>query len=135
MPNLSLETLIAKFLAPMPDGADSGYAHYSDLALQIAERGQSGSDVLMGLRSTVDDDRLRAIIFALASHPVEPMRLRTLLVAYLGDQRPLIVAEAVDGLAALDTRDAIGQVLALQDHPSPYVRGSVLRFMARLYPH
>jgi vesicle coat complex subunit len=104
------------------------------VALQIAERGQAGNDALIGLLSTADDDRLRAIIFALSSHPGEPMRIRNLLMDYLRDQRPLIVAEAVDGLAALDARDATEQVLALQDHPSPYVRGGVLRFMARLHP-
>lgn len=126
--------LIARFQAPPPDGEEPGYVYYSDLALRIADEGKAGNEALLRFHATADDDRLRAILFALASHPAEASRIRDLLLTYLDDTRPLIVAEAVDGLATLNQRDVTEQVLALQDHPSPYVRGSVLRFMSRLHP-
>jgi len=46
----------------------------------------------------------------------------------------MVVAEAVDGLCRLDEKNAVDRVLVLKEHPSPYVRGSVLRYIARLHP-
>ena len=65
---------------------------------------------------------------------MEHPSLRGILLSYLHDRRPLIVADAVDGLAFLGATDTADAILPLRTHPDPYIRGSVLRFISRLFP-
>ncbi len=139
--NLSLKELIDCFTELPLDGPEYATAYYQEVALLIAQQGTDGAAYLLGVLedSNLDTDRLRSALMALAQlqpehSPMEQQTLRHLLSQYLYDQRPLIIAEAVDELWRQNIKDARDAVLRLQAHPSPYVRGSVLRYISRLYP-
>jgi hypothetical protein len=110
---------------------------YEETAGLIAEYGQPGIDFLLKQVTQSDFSRLRAILTTLGNtspdHNLNP-GLGDLFRFYLQDERPLIVAAAIDGLQQQGCQDALNEVLALRNHSSPYVRGSVLRYMSRLYP-
>jgi hypothetical protein len=108
---------------------------YDEVAQYIAAQGASG---LFYLKNVVEEDRmdvpqLRAAIWILGLQEEDPW-YREKLQTLLEDPRDLIVAEAVDGLARIKARDLRDTILQLRDHPSPYVRGSVLRYMSKLFP-
>ncbi len=111
----------------------------SEVALAIAEHGQAGLDALLQRVYAADEDRLRGILLGLSSvkgnlREAYRPRLQSLLLSYLDDSRPDVVAEAVDALAYLDGKDARERVLPLLAHPSPYVVGSALRYLAKHFP-
>lgn len=140
--NLSLKEVIDRFSEPPLDGPEYAAVYYQEVALLIAQQGTDGTAYLLGVLedSNLDTDRLRSALMALTQlqpehSPRERQTLRQLLSQYLYDQRPLIIAAAVDGLWRQNIKDARDAVLRLQAHPSPYVRGSVLRYMSRLYPN
>ncbi|MBI4493456.1 MAG: HEAT repeat domain-containing protein [Chloroflexi bacterium] len=127
--------LVKRFREPPPGDPEYSTVHYEEVALTIRSRGQEGIDFLLGELPGADAARTRAALLALTYPPaVGQPRVRQTLLAYLQDERPLVVAEAIDGLAELGAEEALGQVRALRDHPSPYVRGSVLRFLRRISP-
>ncbi len=139
--DLSLKELIDRFSEPPLDGPEYATAYYQETALSIAQQGTDGAAYLLSVLedSNLDTDRLRSALMALTQlppehSPTEPRTLRQLLSQYLSDQKPLITAEAVDGLWRQNIKDARDAVLRLRTHPSPYVRGSVLRYMSHLYP-
>ncbi len=80
-----------------------------------------------------DEARLRAILFALTEPRLDDPILRDKFISYLQHESPLIVAEAVDSLRRQGDKAAVDQILGLRQHSSPYVHGSVLRFMAHLH--
>lgn len=106
-----------------------------DVAVQIAESGPSGVRFLISSISKATEWRLRAILLGLSAVKKPSTRLRTeicdIAKQFLHDDRPTIVAEAVDLLSHLDCTDACEVILELRRHASPYVVGSVLRYLAR----
>ncbi|HBE20390.1 MAG TPA: hypothetical protein DEG17_25000 [Cyanobacteria bacterium UBA11149] len=131
---LNLEELIARFQKPIIEEEDEEFLYYSELALLIEKQGEVGIAFLLDLLQNADTPKLVGILFALTETPPKDMQLNNLLITYLHDSRPMVIAEAINGLSRLGEKDNIDQVFALREHPSPYVRGSVLRFMARLDP-
>lgn len=115
-------------------GEEYPFLYYSEVALLIGEKGEAGITFLQSQMKDADSARLAGILFALTQPPQSDPALRDLLLDYLEDDRSMVVAEAVDGLCRLDEKNAVDRVLVLKEHPSPYVRGSVLRYMARLHP-
>ena len=92
-----------------------------------------------------NNNKTRAIIFGLTSSvrdnyllaPPKSERspeLVELLDRYLNHSDSMIVAEAIDGLNHLGVVDFKDRVMALRNHSSPFVRGSVLRYAANLLP-
>ena len=133
--DLDLERLIERFHAPAPDGQEYAYPYYAEVALLVRQQGRAGIDFLHQAIDGADDDHLRAILFALGQRPrLKGGGLAETLRAFLHDERPLIVAEAVDGLWSQGDKDSAYDVLALREHPSPYVRGAILRFVSHLNP-
>jgi HEAT repeat protein len=130
---LNLEQLMECFQQPAPEEEDASM-YYMEVALSILQHGNVGVDYLYQTIDQADTEELRAILFALAEYSVEPEKLRFLLLNYLDDRRPIIVAEAIDGLCKLGDKDTLDRVLPMLEHPDPYVRGSVLRFVASLHP-
>lgn len=130
----TLNELIDRFEAPGPGQDKYDYAYYSELAIDIAKQGEAGIDVLLRFFPKANDAQLRAILFALPIYDTDRERLHRLLAQFLDDARPLIAAEAIDGLRYIGAGDVIDQVMDLLHHSSPYVRGSALRYMSRLYP-
>jgi HEAT repeat protein len=111
----------------------------AEVAMHLAQSGPAGVKFLLAHIPDVDEKRLRAILVGLPfARQKLSARLRTEICKQarnlLGDDRPLIVAEAVDDLWLLNCPEAKADVLRLLYHPSPYVVGSALRFLARLFP-
>ncbi|OUL36181.1 hypothetical protein BV372_08210 [Nostoc sp. T09] len=135
--NLNLEDLVQRFHLPPPEGEDAG-TYYQEIAHLIKSHGQAGKDLLIKEIQNANTPQLQAILFALTetplAHPFAEPDLFRLVVSYLKDERPLIVMEAIDGLSRLGCIGPKKDILELLEHPSPYVRSSVLRFMRRLYP-
>lgn len=109
--------------------------YYEEVAQYILTWGEDG---LAYLRNVVEEDRidvftLRAALCMLGFQPQGPW-YREKLHALLQDTREPLIAEAVDSLAHIGARDLAQEVLRLRDHPSPYVRAGVLRYMTRLFP-
>lgn len=109
---------------------------YDEVAQYIAALGAPG---LSYLKNVVEEDRmevpqLRAAIWIFGLQDEEDPWYREKLQTLLQDPRELIMAEAVDGLVRIQARDLRENILRLRDHPSPYVRGSVLRYMSELFP-
>jgi len=129
----NLTELMAYFQQPPPDGED-GYSYYVEVATLIGQQGEAGIAFLKRQRWQIDQDKLRAIIFALSYASSPTPDLLSWLVDLLKNQHANVVAEAIDGLTHLKAKEVAGQVLPLYHHDSPYVKGSVLRFMGRLQP-
>ena len=138
--NPTLDDLIACWHAAPPDGPEFADTYYGEVAAQLREQGPAGINFLLDqahqqMQPDGDAARLRAALLGLTLPPrLEDPRLPDLLFTCLRDPRPLVVAEAVDGLWNRGDTDALVHVLILRNHPSPYVRSSVLRFMSHLYP-
>ncbi|NJM59583.1 MAG: HEAT repeat domain-containing protein [Oscillatoriales cyanobacterium RU_3_3] len=133
--NLDLTQLINCFHKTFPNGESDNFAYFGEVALRIRQQGKAGIDFLFEELDLANLDRLRGIILALTfPPPVEHPSLRDILLSYLHDRRPSIVADAVDGMRFLGATDTADAVLPLSTHPDPYVRGSVLRFVSHLFP-
>lgn len=109
-----------------------------EAAVQLAESGPAGVRFLLAGIPSATEWRLKAILLGLSAVKDPSTRMRKEICEvgkkFLTDDRPLIVAEAVDLLNRLKCTDARDSILSLQRHPSPYVVGSVLRFLARHFP-
>jgi hypothetical protein len=132
--NLDLERLITCFQKDSLDGEENTATYYTEVALLIKQKGENGIAFLKTSIDSVNTEQLRAIIFVLSCYQGDDFDFLATLKTYLSDRRPLIVAEAIDGLTRQESRDDVDLVLALREHSSPYVRGSVLRYMNNLYP-
>jgi HEAT repeat protein len=125
--NLQLESLIERFQSPSPDEKKYRADYYMEIAERICES-EDGRRFLKQQVSHPDTARVRAALFALSekssTHNVVPLLLNA-----LNDSRPLVVAEAIDGLRYIGYQTAMEQLVALISHPSPYVVGAALRFI------
>ncbi len=131
--SLNFEELLTLFQKLPQDGEDP-FLYYSEVAASIGTKGEEGIKFLYKQIKKADTPRLVGIIFALSQEQQDSIELLNMLCGYLNDQRAMVVAEAIDGLRRLGAQDCVNKILGLRSSPSPYVRGSVLRFMARLYP-
>lgn len=132
--SLSLNELIAKFHGPPPEDDPEGDFFYEEAAVKIAEHGEPGFAFLRGAIDASDESHLRGVILALSwKAPGEPA-LWQWLASLLEDPRESIVVYAIDGLAQSDASDHYDRVMRLRQHPSPYVQGAVLRYVASLFP-
>ena len=132
---LDLPGLQRAFDAPPPDGDAHAAAWLLEVAGQLAACGAEGIAFLRDRAASADAEQRRAAMFGLASGPVEDPSLDALLVAALDDPAALVVAEAIDGLRYRDVTTATDRIEALLSHESGFVRGAVLRFVARCLPN
>src|SRR5690242_13559390 len=109
--------------------------YYEEVVQHIAAQGAAGESYLKNVveEAQMDVPQLRAAIWMLASQEEGPW-YREKLQTFLHDSRELIVAEAVDSLTYIKAHDLRETILPLLTHPSPYVKGSVLRYMSKLFP-
>lgn len=131
-----LNKLLTIFRSPDPEADQYPVnlgIYFEEIAFQILAQGSTGLDFLMEELTRADFVRLRGILAALGRAASPSFQLRELFRQYLNDQRVLIVAEAIDGLTHLKDKEASPQVLPFLSHSSPYIRGSVLRYLSRLY--
>lgn len=131
---LNQEELAVRFHMPPPQGEEYANAYYQEIARLLREKGEGGIAFLQQEIDNENPAKLQAILFALTETRMPHFELRDFLISYLSDRRPIIVMEAIDGLRRQGEKEAVNLVLALEQHSSPYVRSSVLRFMRQLYP-
>ena len=139
--HLSLEDLIKCLQEAPPEGEDAAM-YYTEVAILIKKHNEPGIKYLYKIVNSALDAQLRGILFALAESPengekellTNREKIRQILFKYLNDERPMIIAEAIDGLRKLGEKNSIDHILKMLKHSSPYVRGSVLRFIAQLCP-
>ena len=119
---------------PVP-GSDTGaISQCKEVAWALMQHGEAGVAMLHDQIHHANTAQLVGIIFALTHpHPGKPLPQESLL-AWLGDARDVVVAEAIDGLSRTGSIDQADRVLQLKTHSSPWVRGSVVRFAGQLEP-
>ena len=143
--DMTLDELVACFHGLPTEADDDTFVYFSEVALQLRRKGKAGNSILWQEfdHSSLDEEHLRAVICALTfpdEYPgLTPLEdsmktaLHKKLPVLLRDHRPLIQAEVIDGLESLGDKSMVEAVLELYKSPSPYVRGAVLRYMARLH--
>jgi HEAT repeat protein len=127
-----------------PDGANDLEPEDREILLEeaavhLAERGGAGIDFLLASTRAADDLQMRAILLGLSftgENIAAPKKaeVHKAVIGFLHDARPMIAAGAVEALNHLGCREARAEILTLLKHSSPDVVGSVLRFMAHLFP-
>ncbi|CAN5194587.1 hypothetical protein BH20ACT16_BH20ACT16_01390 [soil metagenome] len=107
------------------------FVFLAEVALALGER--AGTVDLLDLFEQLKEvDAARAVVFAAAEGDASAALVRSFLQPLLDDERDLVVAEALDGLASGQTSLKAMDVERLSHHPSPYVRGALLRYVARV---
>jgi hypothetical protein len=110
-----------------------------EAAIGIARSGERGLDCLLQEVPGADEPRLLAILLALSFVPQGALeqgrgRIRDALVSFIRDPRPLVAANAIDTLRCLNYAEVGQDLLPLLRDKSPYVVGSVLRYLRRHDP-
>lgn len=125
---LSLEALIQRFNAPCPEGKEYAAGYYLEIGYLIW-RTKRGARFLLQQLGPSDPDRVRAAVFALGlktrSRNTVPMLLR-----FSRDTRPMVRAEAIDGLRHNRYRKALKEIRPLCSHKNPYVVGAAFRYVS-----
>lgn len=132
--NLSLNDLISCFEGPAPDGKEYAATYYTEVAYLIGAKGTMGIAFLRGNLDHPDSNRLVAVLLALTATQPHNHLTSDVLARYLRDTRPPVVAAAIDGMSSQGNSATADQVVPLLHHPDALVKGSVLRYLARLYP-
>lgn len=132
--HFTLPELIDAFRGPPPEGDDYAAAYYDEVASLIRAQGEAGIEFLFDVGVHGTGDRLASLLVGLSPLRSNASRLKDMLRRHLCDDHPRVVMAAIDGLRHQGEGGAIDEVLKLRDHPSPYVRGSVLRYVGRFAP-
>jgi HEAT repeat protein len=127
---LPLEDLIALFRDPYLDGDDGAVMYYDEVGLAIRRWGDQGDAFLRALLPGTDEGHTRSILFALSCPPLPTPPVKSIILPYLHDVRPSVVASAIEALAPFAEAGDNAEVLQHATNESPYVRGSVLRYLA-----
>jgi hypothetical protein len=111
-----------------------------EVAVKIAKAGSEGVSFLIRNMPCPDRSKQRAILLAFSFIPEAVVKERSrelseLLVAFLGEEDPVLVAEAIDSLKVLGYPLSFPDILPFVNHQSPFVIGSALRYLSRFYPH
>lgn len=128
--SLTFDELVERYRNEPPEVLEEPGWYYSEVALAIRQRGEAGDAYLLASLDNADESRLRSIIFALGHQPTSPLIARK-IKRFLSDDRPMILMDVIDALAAYPLSINQADVLRNAQHESPYVRGSVYRFRAR----
>src|SRR5712692_2913083 len=127
---LGLEELKKRLLSPCPDGDEYAVCYYQEVAYMICKQEDAGIQFLRQQLSNPEENRVRAALFALGTAKARPDTV-SLLVSYLADRRPMILAEAMDGLTHHGYREAIERIVPfILESSDPYVIGAALRYVS-----
>jgi len=140
--NASLHALVRLFGEAAPDGPAYAAAYYEEVATKISQHRPEGMSWLLDALANhpyPDEDgmRTRAILLAVTQAEIagaDRFMVEHLLPQYIRDLRPLVVAEAIDGLWRQKIPLTLIKVLALQADSSPDIRASALRYLSHVYP-
>lgn len=126
---LGLEELVQRFLSPPPEEEVYADSYYVEVAEHLRTYEGKGIEFLRQQLSQPDINRARAALFALSARAKSPETV-PLLLRCLHDPRPLIVAEAIDGLRHNGWQMAMDQIIPLVAHASPAVVSAALRYIS-----
>src|SRR2546427_4463503 len=126
---LGLAELVQRFFSPPPEGDAYADSYYLEVAEHLGTCEEKGGEFLRQQLSHPDGNRARAALFALSARAGSPETV-PLLLRCLHDPRPLIVAEAIDGLRHNGWQMAMDQIIPLVAHASPAVVGAALRYIS-----
>ncbi len=129
---LSFEALADCFDGrPIDDLADVPWVFYQQVAMLMRERNADRAAAFLESRASspgADPDRLIGALLGLSHRGLSDHAYRPLFVKNLSHAHPMVVQEAIDSLGLIQAAGEADAVAALADHPSPYVRGAVLRY-------
>jgi HEAT repeat protein len=133
--SLDINALIKKWYS-QPIIPEESELYYQEIAYLIREKGdernQFLANFLLDRQNLDDEDRIQA---ALRFPPLSSYEnINELLLQYLSDHRPEIIFLAIEALSDIQDFSALERVLVFKNHQDPYVRGSVLRHLSKLYP-
>ncbi len=135
---LRAEDLYSKFEGRAPGADEPDYVHektifYEEVAFLIIKKGgEPGYQYLLSKIASADTPRLQAILFALSIAKDHEQETIPILTRYLEDSNDSTVSEAIEGLTAIGDKNSYDRITAFLGHSSPYVRGSVLRYLAKI---
>jgi hypothetical protein len=130
---LSFDQLRHRFSAEPPDPEESG-VYYGEVAASVAQHGWEGLNELLAHAADPDEDRARAALLGLGFvSGLAPEREAAFLQA-LDETRPLVIAEALQGLTSLPSTAGRARSTVLLGHESPYVRAAAGRYIAHVWP-
>lgn len=136
-----IDKLIVQFEDEYPEQKEYLDSIYQEIIYRIFETGQSGLNYIKTAIYKEENNisRLRALIFGLGLFKDSYLSVfdskeeaATLLNKYLNNSNPLIIAETIDTIISLEL-NLTDKVLSLYKHKSSYVKGAVIRFIARTY--
>jgi HEAT repeats len=133
--NLDINTLIQKWNS-QPTISDESELYYQEIAYLIREKGEIGSrfiaNFLLDERNLDDEVRIQAALRFLPLY--KNKNINEFLFRCLDDNRSKIVFLAIDALSYIQDSSAFERILSFKEHENPFVRGSVLRYLSKLYP-
>lgn len=136
--DMMLPDLMAHFQAEhLDEEGGEDWWQYDDTALLIRKLGGSaGIDFLLQMfNSTQSIAKKRAILLTVTYRPdLDMPEVFDLLVKSLDAEEDIVVMDAIDGLENLKRFDLLDHVMTFKNHPSPYVRGGVFRYISGLFP-
>jgi HEAT repeat protein len=127
---LSSAEWIEQFLGEPPD-PDEATLFFGEVGALL---GPSDPAFLIGQVGNPNEDRARGALVGLSFVPTPGADVEAAFVSALDDARPMVIAEALHGLAALGKPAAVERAIPLLAHDSEYVRAAAGRYLARVRP-
>lgn len=108
--------------------------YYEAVARELYEQGEPGVEVLTQELAGRRVPQLRAALTVLAMHQGSEPAFVEKVKLLAGDSEPVIAGDAIRLLGSLGVTELGERIRGLGDHPSPFVRASVLDYLARAEP-
>ncbi|WP_327148342.1 HEAT repeat domain-containing protein [Nocardia sp. NBC_01329] len=126
---LSTAELVARWSA-----GDEYDDYYEAVARELYEQGEPGIEVLTQELAGRRVPQLRAALTVLAMHQGSEVAFVEKVKLLAGDSEPVIAGDAIRLLGSLGITELGERIRGMGDHPSPFVRASVLDYLARAEP-
>ncbi|WP_169811844.1 HEAT repeat domain-containing protein [Nocardia grenadensis] len=126
---LSMTELVARWSA-----GDEYDDYYEAVARELYEQGEPGIEVLTQELDGRRIPQLRAALTVLAMHQGSAPAFVEKLKLLAGDSEPVIAGDAIRLLGSLGVTELGERIRGMGNHPSPFVRASVLDYLARAEP-
>ncbi|WP_280421018.1 HEAT repeat domain-containing protein [Nocardia carnea] len=108
--------------------------YYEAVARELYEQGEPGVEVLTQELAGRRVPQLRAALTVLAMHQGSEPAFVEKVKLLAGDSEPVVAGDAIRLLGSLGVTELGERIRGLGDHPSPFVRASVLDYLARAEP-
>ncbi|MGW0007282.1 HEAT repeat domain-containing protein [Nocardia grenadensis] len=108
--------------------------YYEAVARELYAQGEPGVEVLTQELAGHRVPQLRAALTVLAMHQGSEPAFVEKVKLLAGDSEPVIAGDAIRLLGSLGVTELGERIRGLGDHPSPFVRASVLDYLARAEP-